>query len=103
MKIYKEVEQIMQHYNEIKELIAKLSKKIDVAVGLDLSFDFSNANLVELTNEQIKRYKDYFIYCPFPLYQRSVAMRSLSFPHLGTLVSTVRNFNFPTQKEAVSK
>ena len=47
--------------------------------------------------------KDYFIYCPFPLYQRSVAMRSLSFPHLGTLVSTVRNFNFPTQKEAVSK
>lgn len=50
-----------------------------------------------------KRYKDYFIYCPFPLYQRSVAMRSLSFPHLGTLVSTVRNFKFPTQKEAVSK
>lgn len=63
MKIYKEVEQIMQHYNEIKELIAKLSKKIDVAVGLDLSFDFSNANLIELTNEQIKRYKDYFNDC----------------------------------------
>lgn len=59
MKIYKEVEQIMQHYNEIKDLIVKLSKKIDVAVGLDLSFDFSSANLIELTDNQIKSYKDY--------------------------------------------
>lgn len=59
MKIYKEVEQIMRHYDEIKELIAKLSKKIDIPVGLDLSFDFKKADLVELTNDQIKSYRDY--------------------------------------------
>lgn len=58
MKIYKEVEQIMRHYDEIEYLIDRLSKKIDVAVGLDLSFDFSNANLVELTDDQIKSYRD---------------------------------------------
>lgn len=58
MKIYKEVEQIMQHYNEIEELIDKLSKKIYDAVSSDLSFDFSNANLVELTDDQIKSYRD---------------------------------------------
>ncbi len=58
MKIYKEVEQIMQHYNEIKELIAKLSKKIYDVVSSDLSFDFSEADLVELSEEQIKSYRD---------------------------------------------
>ena len=64
MKIYKEVEQIMRHYDEIEVLIDnRLSKKIDVAVGLDLSFDFEKADLVELTDEQIKRYKDDFNDC----------------------------------------
>lgn len=63
MKIYKEVEQIMRHYDEIEDLIDRLSKKIDVAVGLDLSFDFEKADLVELTDDQIKRYKDYFNDC----------------------------------------
>lgn len=58
MKIYKEVEQIMRHYDEIKDLIDKLSKKIYDAVSSDLSFDFSNANLVELTDDQIKSYRD---------------------------------------------
>lgn len=58
MKIYKEVEQIMQRYNEIEELIDKLSKKIYDAVSSDLSFDFSNINLVELTDDQIKSYRD---------------------------------------------
>ena len=59
MKIYKEVEQIMRHYDEIEYLIDRLSKKIDVAVGLDLSFHFEKADLVELTNDQIKSYSDY--------------------------------------------
>lgn len=59
MKIYKEVEQIMRHYDEIEYLIDRLSKKIDVAVGLDLSFNFEKADLVELTNDQIKSYRDY--------------------------------------------
>ena len=63
MKIYKEVEQIMRHYDEIEVLIDRLSKKIDVAVGLDLSFDFEKADLVELTDDQIKRYKDDFNDC----------------------------------------
>lgn len=58
MKIYKEVEQIMRHYDEIEYLIDRLSKKIDVAVGLDLSFHFEKANLVELTDDQIKSYRD---------------------------------------------
>lgn len=58
MKIYKEVEQIMRHYDEIEYLIDRLSKKIDVAVGLD-SFHFEKADLVELTNDQIKSYRDY--------------------------------------------
>lgn len=59
MKIYKEVEQIMRHYDEIEYLIDRLTKKIDVPVGLDLSFDFKKADLVELTNDQIKSYRDY--------------------------------------------
>ncbi len=58
MKIYKEAEQIMRHYDEIEYLIDRLSKKIDVAVGLDLSFDFEKADLVELTDDQIKSYRD---------------------------------------------
>lgn len=58
MKIYKEVEQIMQHCNEIEYLIDRLSKKIYDVVSSDLSFDFSSANLVELTDDQIKSYRD---------------------------------------------
>lgn len=43
MKIYKEVEQIMRHYDEIEDLIDRLSKKTYGAVGLDLSFDFEKS------------------------------------------------------------
>lgn len=58
MKIYKEVEQIMRHYDEIEDLIDRLSKKIYDAVSSDLSFDFEKADLVELTDDQIKSYRD---------------------------------------------
>ncbi len=55
MKIHKEIKQIMQQYKIIDDLILKLSKKINTE-GLY----FSNAELVELTDDQIKRYKDDF-------------------------------------------
>lgn len=53
MKIYKEIEEILNLEIKLKQQFKKLSKKIDVR-----GIDFSTAQLVELTDNQIKKYKD---------------------------------------------
>lgn len=53
MKIHKEIAKILDLQNKITEQVKQLNEKIDVS-----GIDFSTAQLVELTDEQIKMYKD---------------------------------------------
>lgn len=53
MKIHNEILEILNLYQKIGILVNKLSEKIDL-----FGIDFGTAKLVELSDKQIKSYKD---------------------------------------------